>query len=763
MKFLKQHKKSLLTLFGLISTIALIVFLPIFFSDKAFVIASDSRHQYVAFFEELRTMFREVLTLKRLPFYSWNYLFGNNFWASKLFYYHDFFDYFFVIFRSSLHYYDIAFIQTIVKIYIAAFCFFYYSVHRNYSARSCIIGSVLFAYSGWALLAVANPFFLTFYIFIPLYFYTIDVYLKQGKCTGYILISAFLLFLNYYFFFSLSLFSVFYFLYDYYQQKETLKGFMKKALPLIGGYLLAVLITGIVTLPSFYHIITNDRVLKFHIGLSFPSIKYYFSFLSGLFYPTATTGYGLTNLTSIYRFNVSNFDTIALWSTSLTALLLPQIFCDRKKRRLNLIAYGILVMFLFFPLGSSIMQGFSEPGFRWLYLIVFFNITMILSCLDQIQNINRKVLLISIITITFLQLVNIPLLSFIEKLNFQTYFNEYLIMLSFLVLIWICWFILRSKKHQSLFLLIFVVIECSLAGFLSLNLNLRFSDYTRDFVQAVEANLGSPEQLKNWLLELDDQNRNQFYRTYVDYDSLYWQYSENMNLHYQFMGVKGYDSTFSPSISDLFLLKENPNEIRWMISVIDPELIDFFNVKYAVVTEESQLPHLDFVLVGDYFGVPVYENLHYYNLIQAYDQVITYYQYSESADLSRINTSVIVHDMDYDTVCDLVNSTEIEVDYVIKGKNTLEARVVSSQTSFITLAIPYDLGWEIHVNGKEVEKYQVNGGVIGFAVPEGASQINLYFVPRGLMWGAIFSICGGMGLIVVFLLERKRRKKNECL
>ena len=54
---------------------------------------------------------------------------------------------------------------------------------------------------------------------------------------------------------------------------------------------------------------------------------------------------------------------------------------------------------LFVPLGGSIMHGFSNPTFRWEFIILIFNIIVVLPFIENPKEINRFVLLISIIAV----------------------------------------------------------------------------------------------------------------------------------------------------------------------------------------------------------------------------------------------------------------------------------------------------------------------------------------------------------------------------
>ena len=79
----------------------------------------------------------------------------------------------------------------------------------------------------------------------------------------------------------------------------------------------------------------------------------------------------------------------------------------------------------------------------------------------------------------------------------------------------------------------------------------------------------------------------------------------------------------------------------------------------------------------------------------------------------------------------------------------------------MVLKIPYDSGWEIKVNGIEVDKYQVNGGFIGIPVQPGYNEVVMNFIPSGFKLGLILSMIGILMSIGLIVLEVRRTKKEK--
>lgn len=64
---------------------------------------------------------------------------------------------------------------------------------------------------------------------------------------------------------------------------------------------------------------------------------------------------------------------------------------------------------------------------------------------------------------------------------------------------------------------------------------------------------------------------------------------------------------------------------------------------------------------------------------------------------------------------------------MVKGENQLNIGFSSTEGTFVILPIPFDKGWKILVNGIETTFFNVNAGTIGFKVPAGQNEIQMFF------------------------------------
>ena len=91
----------------------------------------------------------------------------------------------------------------------------------------------------------------------------------------------------------------------------------------------------------------------------------------------------------------------------------------------------------------------------------------------------------------------------------------------------------------------------------------------------------------------------------------------------------------------------------------------------------------------------------------------------------------------------------------IKGKITTET------TGYVITSIPYDKGFTILDNNKEIEYEKVNSAFVGFKVNKGTHNITIKYKSPFLTTGFIISLCGLMGLIILIFSEQLKNKKSS--
>ena len=745
----------------LVSITLLSMIVPYLFTNTPFEYGGDLKPQHFAFYTEFRSLIVNFIRTKQLPFYSWHSFLGTAFWSAKAYYgLGDIYNYFSILFRT--HYYNIFMFQTILKLLVSSFSFYYLSRVYKYNKQTSIILGISYAFSSWMLFFLGQPMFISFCSFLPLFFIGIEKYLAERKRIFFIFSVALLLCTNYYLFFILSILTPAYFIYRYYSLHQEMKGVVKSALELIGYYGIGVLLTGILILPTALYIVQNDRVGSVEFSLLHGDLKIYFHLIQSIFVPSQNLIYYPGN-----PFETGWHATreICLWAGSLTAVLLPQVFTDkdRKFRIATIILYIFFVTILITPIGSMVVHGMSaDTSFRFTIIMIAMNLLLSGRYLNDLKLINKKTLKLTIIFISAICLLNIPvyLLLSSQISLFGEYLYAYLLSIfSLLVMGCIFYVLMKENKKRYFFLIAIVAIEMVLQSGYLIGFTRRVPLGTWDSIhKATHVLEDQPGELNNYLNYLSEDNYTEYYRIYVPHDTIYWSYSHNSALHYQINGLMSYDSTYEPSVSDLRDIAPQINEFDspWIFNILDPDLIDFLNVKYAIVISESELPHQNFELITDSYrgSLLVYENLNYRPLGTTYHEVITYGAYNN--DLSMLENTVICDSNDASQILSYidVNATaSAKMENITYGNNYLSGDVYTESKSFMVISLPYNKGWNVTVNGNKVQTYKVNGGFIGIPVENGYSYIEMNFVPYGFKVGAMLSLIGFMSVLVIIIYD----------
>ena len=61
---------------------------------------------------------------------------------------------------------------------------------------------------------------------------------------------------------------------------------------------------------------------------------------------------------------------------------------------------------------------------------------------------------------------------------------------------------------------------------------------------------------------------------------------------------------------------------------------------------------------------------------------------------------------------------------------------------FVVTQMPYEKGWEVKANGKNLEVFSAQGGFVGFVAPKGQVKYSMKFYPANLQLGKYMSAVG---------------------
>lgn len=753
--FIKKHK-YFVSLLVLLSIATILIFLPSWTKGNYFVGGGDVKTQWYPFYTLNRRTTINALKDHTLPFYSFVLFLGNNIWASKSSYgLFDIYNIFTYILDNNFFF--IYNLQCFIKILVSGIAC-YLLIHNIYkNKKTSLIAGLCYGLSSFAIYFTSQPGFLSFCSLVPFYFLGIELYLKNNKKILFILTVFTLLLTNYYLFVALSLFSPLYFLYRYYNIYKTFKSVLISTIKLIAYYFVGVLLSGVVIVPAFFYVIQNERVGGLNTSLSYKDFSVYLHLFTSAFVPNHTYIYG----NNVYELGEHTLKEILLYSGTIVGLLVPQFIADTddKFKKSTIIVYILLLVSTFTPMIGSIINGFSEPCFRWFFIFIIFNIIISSRYITNLEYLNIKSLKGSLVFEIF-----IILISYFGCLLYKHYsFSNYTIQFSIFVITILFMFInyitiIKYKKVLVSLCIIELALFSCLFGYKSLITSVSKDDITN--VTSVLADNDNYHNLKDYLNSLDDDNVNQYYRTYISYEDLYWSFSHDLGIIYNINGLMTYDSTFAPSFAKMRRLNHDEivDIIDWEFNIKDPYIMNFLSTKYSITVDEESIPFNNYEIVdNEYRGsLKVALNLDYRPIVSLYSKAITYKEFKTkySNNTSLLNEYVIT-----DSKINNLNSSVSACTIVEYYDNYFGCNLYSSDNSFAVIGLPYDEGWKIIINGNPINYIECNGGMMGFNVNKGNNEIKMYFMPKGFKLGLILTTVGTC-IFVVLLATSIRKKKT---
>jgi uncharacterized membrane protein YfhO len=91
--------------------------------------------------------------------------------------------------------------------------------------------------------------------------------------------------------------------------------------------------------------------------------------------------------------------------------------------------------------------------------------------------------------------------------------------------------------------------------------------------------------------------------------------------------------------------------------------------------------------------------------------------------------------------------------------DVITGRITSKTGGVLFLSIPFDPGWHIHIDGKEVAKMKVNIGFLGAFVMPGAHTVRLEYIPPYYITGRTLTICAWVFFALALGLFGKKSKR----
>lgn len=244
-------------------------------------------------------------------------------------------------------------LMILARIFCIGFAYIFFCRYKKKECIPTLIGAIIYSFCGYVLYAgIRHPYFLNALILLPLMFIGVEKLIKEDKkifLTFIIFISAIS---NYYFLYILTVLSVIYGIVTYiFDVKEkTVKGFFILLLKSAICYIIGLLMSGVIFLPSVLAFLNSARTDSVPI----------------IYFTRNSYNNFLLSYIKIYDYHW-NVIQVAIICIPFAGLLL----CKWKEHKKLLTLNIVITLMLLSPVIGSIMNGLSYPTNRYSFMSSF--------------------------------------------------------------------------------------------------------------------------------------------------------------------------------------------------------------------------------------------------------------------------------------------------------------------------------------------------------------------------------------------------------
>lgn len=663
----------------------------------------------------------------------------------------------------------------------------YVYLHRYTKTRdAALVGSLLYAFSGFS---VYNIFFNHFHeaiITFPLLLTALDEYMINRRRGLFALAVAFSCLVNYYFFVGQVMFVIIYFfirLFSGSWKRISIPDFLLLALESLIG----VGISGILLLPSVLAVIQNPRVddpINGYNALLYSKSQRYLHIIECFFFPP-----DLPARPNFTPDSDAKWASLGAWLPLFSMTGVLGWMTLRRKNWLKRLLWVLFVMALV-PLFNSVFQLFNSMYYaRWFYMLVLMMCLATVLSLET-PGINWRGAFKATFWVTAAITVLVGFMPSITEEDgersvtfgleqYPTRFWTYAAIAA-ISLAALCYIFHFCRENRKVFYRAVKVGVSLIAVFYSIYfiaLGKTQADYTWDQIIPYALNGGKEVNLPDL-----KNSRSDFYES-PDNSGMYWEIPTIQAFHsivpgsvmefYESIGVQR-DVGSRPDTSHYAL--RGLTSVRWLFDENNDE--EFF------AGEDDSSPAMPgFAYYGNLNGFDVWENMYYIPMGFSYDYYIPRSEYDNLSQATReklMLRAVVIEDLfvsdwgpylehlpeedrtftEVSYIGDCLDRSSTSCEYFSYVKNGFEAMTSGDKERIMFFSVPYEPGWRAQVNGQDVPIYRANVGFMAVKVPAG-EDVSIRFTYRtpGLFAGIGMTGFSSGILIAYMILVQKIKKR----
>jgi uncharacterized membrane protein YfhO len=778
---------------SLVFILIMVIYHDFLFLNKTLLykdIGSDSINVfYTNFMESMRNYWGEQSN------YSFSYAMGKPSGPTSYYLGFNIFSYLLMIFGKSNLAYGLAFWQ-VITVFSGGVVFYFYMTTMGFSRYTAVVGSILFAFTGFIVLGTSGWFGMpreaVAWAFLMLGFERF--FMKNNWWLFPISVFFTIVIAGIFSMWLYGIFLIFYGIFRFF----SVHGFKWKE---FGLFLAKALILGIIGLLMNYSGIIGSiqSMLNSPRGSGLSSYEEVLKERMGVFDFAEPVLYKTSIMRLFSNDMMGNGITFRGWGNLLEApinyfglinlILIPQLFLflNRRQKILYLAMFIIWMLPNIFPYIRNMYFGYTGDYFRhyslvWSMLMLYMGLRS-LNFIDQMKKINNIVLAASLVF--FLILLYYPYKP--EQATVYTGMQN--TAAAFLVVHTLIIGLFNFKKYFNYVKVLLIIAICAELGYFSyITVNERLVVTGDELEQKVGFNDYSLDAV-NYIKSIDKS----FYRIDKDFGSgPAFHQTLNDALVQNYFGTSSYQSfnelNYIKFLTEADVIERgNENQTRWAPGLRGrPILESISSVKYFLTRGDGKfLQNVGFVPIQRFGNVTAFYNTFALPLGYSYDKYITFEDFSklsrlqkdvallrafvieddqidEFKEFSRYTLNDTVPNFSFQVYRDAVNDRKADTLIIPKFKeNLFLATIKLNQPMLIYLSIPYNEGWKIKANGQEIKTYKVNIGFTGIKLQPGDYKLVIRFGDNkpeivNILLGWL-KMVPGIALLVGLLYLKKRK------
>lgn len=721
-----------------------------------FLVQSDYLQQYVPFYEEF---FR--LAESNALGWSANEMFGISFYASKGYYligdvfawlmfgFHQFLD-------STI---DILLVVTLLKLMLSGLSFDYLLKQINIRPSIRILYGLLYMFGGWMTIFIEQPVFISFYVVAPLLIASLIQTIKTNHPSVLLVISSALcICTQYYLCWMLCVLLLIFWCTYHWIHHTSFNQFIRLSFHTLSYFLIGVLISSIVWLPSILHMLNNPRLGQQELNTYWTyEIKDILNFIKNCFVPV------LKYSEHSYRNYWYYFYQTGLYAGVFNIVVLPLFFSERNISKSTRKTIGItLVAILFTFLSPQLSKIFHFTySLRYTYGIMVILLISGALWFNHIHSRSIKQISINGLILFLICLTVGVIIPYLDGSSLSIPDVKLSLVSCGLIIIYSLILILLSAKVKKslLNMVLFILIagESLIYGRYALNGQVQNASSFAAYLTNENKYTQTWQALK--------QQDSQFYRAQLVSSDL------NDGLIYNIPTSTAYDSVYQYGLHDFLQWIRQYPDVSWSFNVDVPDLDSLLNVRYILLDN------------------PTPEQIGYYKYWAdevEIDASLTVLKLKEPTSFARTVTStkpdtitdeyldetiplngllvtmkdnILVQPEDYQRLQSYVSDQSIllQAKTITDSKWTIYTESLTKDT-LVFVAQSYDDGWEFKdQNGQTIESLSIHGGFTGLIVPASTTSITATYHINGLVPAMVLTTVGIVINILLSIYHYKRR------